>query len=779
MHILASVLLVFISFTIDLTDEYRGIVKARSNGMGEMWTTQNHNVERKGSFNIGRRKKRYEKDLFLVQTWRYYWKLFSRNISGKSMANDKANITWNSKFVEFAQKHRVVKRTASSSMCNKTETACTSIALLYLYIQNMTSTKNSSKQNSKKLSKTKSCKKRCTNKTEWRVEERYFCFCDPDCYKVFKDCCSDYTATCGVQKPQNNSKFNWECVELGNYRSDNTKISHGVWMVTQCASDWPWDHNRQSCQEPTITTNSPDIHRIVPVLNRDNVTFRNVYCALCNNVTDTNDFWTFDIATEVIPPVDFNLTEQIRFYLAHGAEFRRFKPRSHQHRRYCYELEGGAKRPVSFSFVLNFRRFGGKEKVMELNKPECETGLIYDERLQVCTIKWLRPSIEAGRERYYVISWLKTTQKMENTLSKTIVQQALLAYFQLFPENLNVTKITPVKDLSFFIVKSNLILTPEQSLELWSPKSDKNNARASKIFNFIYFKNSWQLKILNRTFTVFKTTSRPLKCFGRKIYTPREYLMLDSEKVIIYSTNFTYEKTEYFMEKSANSSEFLGNITVCHKYIPISCNLWRVLSPQQFKILENLTIYENSTSSLHDYGQYEVLGNDSIQICMSSYKRYTGRSQMINKDQILGWITVVCFMLSIPSLVVLLITYSMFSELRKLPGKNLMNLATSLLMSAIFWLITSFTNPEQYPKLCTAMTIVQHYFLVASFASMSVISFHTCKTFARKMPAPKSSRNHERRLFIIYFALIWFLPAVFATTCFLLDANSIMSLGYG
>ena len=50
----------------------------------------------------------------------------------------------------------------------------------------MTSTKNSLNQNSKKLSKTKSCKKRCTNKTEWRVEERYFCFCDPDCYKCLK-----------------------------------------------------------------------------------------------------------------------------------------------------------------------------------------------------------------------------------------------------------------------------------------------------------------------------------------------------------------------------------------------------------------------------------------------------------------------------------------------------------------------------------------------------------------------------------------------------------------
>ena len=145
-------------------------------------------------------------------------------------------------------------------------------------------------------------------------------------------------------------------------------------------------------------------------------------------------------------PTHFNLTEQIRFYIVHSAKFRCFRPRTHQHRRYCNETKEEEQIIVkSFSFVVNFQRFAKKEKAMEFKTLKCNMGLICDEILQVCTINWLRPSTEAGPERYYAISWLQKTHKME-TLSKTIVQQAHLAYFQLFPENLNATEIRSAKN---------------------------------------------------------------------------------------------------------------------------------------------------------------------------------------------------------------------------------------------------------------------------------------------------------------------------------------------
>lgn len=284
---------------------------------------------------------------------------------------------------------------------------------------------------------------------------------------------------------------------------------------------------------------------------------------------------------------------------------------------------------------MNFRRFGNDKVALELNHATCDVGLVYDERLQVCGYKLLQISPETGPERYYVVSWLQTTGEIGKYPSETTVQEAFLAYFQLSSGNLNVSETVRMKD--FFLVKSTVILTSRQSLELRSNMFKMSNLTWSKIASFIYFETSWQIKIVNNTFTVFKTTSQPLKCYGRKIYSVDEYLILDNEKILIYATNTTFEKNEYFLEKAADGTNVPGNITVCQKHKTALCNSWKLLSLEHVEILENLSIYDNNTSSLYDYGQYEVFGNISIQICMSSYKKYATKN-----DLVLGWITVVC-----------------------------------------------------------------------------------------------------------------------------------------
>ena len=261
------------------------------------------------------------------------------------------------------------------------------------------------------------------------------------------------------------------------------------------------------------------------------------------------------------------------------------------------------------------------------------------------------------------------------------------------------------------------------------------------------------MTISNKTFTVFKTTSRQLKCFGRRIYTSGEYEILDSEKIFIYSTNTTYEKTEYFKEKAASGLKTVKNIIVCQKYIPASCKSWKVLSLNhgQFKILENLSIYENSTSSLYNYGQYEALRNNSIQICISIYKMYTEHIRTINKpDTWLDHRSLLCAINYIFSCPVNHLRH--IPRVKKTTGKKFNKSCNQSIDVCVFVADIKLRQPWTISK--TLYCNVQHYFLLASFTSMSVISFHTCKTFARKMPALKSSRNPERILFIIHFALI-------------------------
>ena len=433
-------------------------------------------------------------------------------------------------------------------------------------------------------------------------------------------------------------------------------------------------------------------------------------------------------------------------------------------------------RPRRFSLVLKFQQSSNAKS--ELGNAKCDAGLIFDEVLQMCTINWFRPLPEtSGPERYYVTSWLKPIFRRIRSLSKPVVQQSFVDYFQCLPENFNVNNIEPIND--FFLVQSIITLSPKESLQIRS-KCDKLCLHASKITNFIYFKSSWTMKIHNRNFTVYKTASRPLKCFGRKVYTSDEYSSLENGKIFINLTNTTYEKTQYFTAMTKNDSKISGNISVCEKYLPTSCNSPRtVLSPRQFAVLKNLSIYDNNTSSVYHYGQYEVLGNNSVLICISKDEGHARHSTMVDYDGVFSWITIVCLLLSILSLIVLLTTYTIFPELRTLPGKNLMNLATSLVMVDIVWLIFSFSSPEQYPRYCKVLIVIQHYFLVTSFPSMSVIAFHTYKTFAKGFPAQRPSENHERKLFKIYLSFVWLLPAIFAAACFLLDLNDIIKIGYG
>ena len=81
---------------------------------------------------------------------------------------------------------------------------------------------------------------------------------------------------------------------------------------------------------------------------------------------------------------------------------------------------------------------------------------------------------------------------------------------------------------------------------------------------------------------------------------------------------------------------------------------------------------------------------------------------------------------SVLSLVILLVVYCIFRELRTLPGKNLINLSFAMIFYHIFLFVAGLRNIQ---ALCTGIAILLHYFLLCSFAWMSVMAFDVTKTF--------------------------------------------------
>ena len=428
--------------------------------------------------------------------------------------------------------------------------------------------------------------------------------------------------------------------------------------------------------------------------------------------------------------------------------------------------------PQSFSLVLDHSVTERRtETRVLLQTDECgRSGMIFDDVLQVCRVNWLSPPEKNAQERFYVYAWLQPPEHSQNNsftaaeYQEFVAKHLNISRHQLSDINITTVLLPGTISLLFYVVSSTIVLTPEQSFDLLSRnRNDNTNSSGTKLLNLLYFSEPFTLQIKGIPFSVAKTTTRPLACVGQRTYTPEQYTLLDSERVYIPSLNTSYGKFEYFRENVEQLAVKRGNITVCEKFKPVGCNGTVVLyTVEEFTIFANLSIYVNETSSLYHYGEYDVLANMSVTICtFKIFRIITKARETIRDDKALGYITFVFFLLSILFLLFLLLTYIIFPHLRTLPGKNLMNLALSLLMFEIFWLLTSSSELRKDKPSCTAIAILEHYFLMASFVSMSVIAFHTCKVFARSLPAPKMSDGHERRLFGIYLALVWLLPAIF------------------
>ena len=74
----------------------------------------------------------------------------------------------------------------------------------------------------------------------------------------------------------------------------------------------------------------------------------------------------------------------------------------------------------------------------------------------------------------------------------------------------------------------------------------------------------------------------------------------------------------------------------------------------------------------------------------------------------------------------LLLTRVLFRELRTLNGKNIMSLASSLVIFHIAFLIL---NDTEFSTVCDVIIGVRHYTLLAMFAWMSVIAYDVSRTF--------------------------------------------------
>ena len=171
------------------------------------------------------------------------------------------------------------------------------------------------------------------------------------------------------------------------------------------------------------------------------------------------------------------------------------------------------------------------------------------------------------------------------------------------------------------------------------------------------------------------------------------------------------------------------------------------------------------------------MNKSRVGFCASYFNDFNNQRRQISSGIDASLVlTLVGLSFSFVCLLSLMVTYSIFSKLRSLPGKNLTSFSTSLLVYLLCLMSLHINNPTQ-PS-CKAFAIRQHYLSLAMFTNMAVIAYHSRKTFARKLPEKQKCDQDELKAFMKYCLIGWGLPAIFLAICVSVDELKVVKHGY-
>uniref|UniRef100_H2Z429 Uncharacterized protein n=1 Tax=Ciona savignyi TaxID=51511 RepID=H2Z429_CIOSA len=153
---------------------------------------------------------------------------------------------------------------------------------------------------------------------------------------------------------------------------------------------------------------------------------------------------------------------------------------------------------------------------------------------------------------------------------------------------------------------------------------------------------------------------------------------------------------------------------------PTACRIYLPLNQSEYVILNNGSLWMDARGLMVGEDGYIDYG-DAVAVCIDDYvppeqpntTSVATEPEMDPVVDIINWVTFGLTLFSLLSLCVTFITYVLFSELRTVAGRNLMNLTVALFVSQLMFMVgSSMIDP---PSLCTAFTLILHYLFLSTF----------------------------------------------------------------
>ena len=215
---------------------------------------------------------------------------------------------------------------------------------------------------------------------------------------------------------------------------------------------------------------------------------------------------------------------------------------------------------------------------------------------------------------------------------------------------------------------------------------------------------------------------------GRLNFTQSDYTLLPNKSIAMF--NRLYSMDEYYF-----INEELGNIEIC--------------IPEEF---------------------YSHQGPNMLFVhaCEKGYEHFQ-RAE--------GYLTAILGRMSIVAMTTVLLTYILIKKLRNLPGVNTMNLTFAILSAQVIFILG---ENSELQWLCSLVAMSLHYFILASFFWMNVMTFDVFKTFANKCILTQI--RSKRKFMWRYSLYAWGSPLVIVLICAFVDFSGLVEgfqIGYG
>ena len=210
----------------------------------------------------------------------------------------------------------------------------------------------------------------------------------------------------------------------------------------------------------------------------------------------------------------------------------------------------------------------------------------------------------------------------------------------------------------------------------------------------------------------------------------------------------------------------------------LNCTVYIALNESEYQLFDNKSIFVTATNTLLHQSDYTI-SNDIILRC-NEFNQTFNRTVTVRKTWTYNTVFIILSVagsgILLLACISLLTTYTLFKELRTLPGKCIMSYAAAVAMSQIFFLFGPGLTSNH--TVCTAMGFCLHFFILSQFTWSSVLATGLCRTFVLMQRVLSSQRDSQSRTFLIYNSYAWGVPFITCLIAVILDQHSNVNIDY-